>query len=383
MRLSKALEECRGIGPGFHMLRHALSWAILTMHAWYAFRGSLPPKVGSGEALSGSAIASMSYSALGREIFRPSFFALVGMFFALSGFLVAGSAIRTGSIRTFFVNRAMRILPALSVEVTLSALVLGPLVTAYTLADYFSDWRFFRYFGNIVGHISYVLPGVFESNPWPNMVNATLWTLPAEFWCYAIMLVLMITGTVLAKKRLTIGIAAATLAVVGLTLYDPITFNIRDGVTHYSSWYIVIMFLFGVLLYVNAEHIPLSPLLFVVCAVTYYGLMIFDVLSSLSGLPLAYCMVYVGMMRFPTVDRLIPFDLSYGTYLYGFPITQAVIFFLLPVFAPLGRAMSFSLIYTLVLILTVAFSACSWIWIEKPALSMRKHFLREPKPKAA
>src|SRR5258708_3061988 len=51
------------------------------------------------------------------------------MFFALSGFLVAASLERSSSLRVFLGLRGLRILPALTVEVLLSALILGPLLT--------------------------------------------------------------------------------------------------------------------------------------------------------------------------------------------------------------------------------------------------------------
>ena len=101
-------------------------------------------------------------------------FALVGAFFALSGFLVAGSALRTKSVRVFLSFRVLRIVPALMTEVALSALVLGPIVTVKPLAQYFSGAEFYQYFGNILGLVRYPLPGVFANNPRANFVNANL-----------------------------------------------------------------------------------------------------------------------------------------------------------------------------------------------------------------
>ena len=99
------------------------------------------------------------------NLLRPFVVALLVTFFALSGFLVTGSAIRTRTIRQFFANRALRICPALSVEVTLSAIVLGAIFTVLPLQDYFSSAGFFRYFGNIFGFVEFTLPGVFKNLP--------------------------------------------------------------------------------------------------------------------------------------------------------------------------------------------------------------------------
>ena len=115
---------------------------------------------------------------------------------------------------------ALAHLPALFVEVTLSALVLGPLFTRLPLADYFSDPQFMRYFGNIVGIlITFYLPGVFESGYVP-VVNGNLWTLPSEFHCYLITAALMISGLAYNRTFLTAVMAAVTVVLIGLNTFS-------------------------------------------------------------------------------------------------------------------------------------------------------------------
>src|SRR5258708_26784993 len=118
---------------------------------------------------------------------RPISAMVVPMFFALSGFLVAGSMLRSKTLVTFFGLRILRIAPALSVEVILSALILGPIFTNRSLKEYFSDPLLFRYFYNLIGHVQFSLPGVFASNPFPDQVNSQLWTIPPELKCYILM----------------------------------------------------------------------------------------------------------------------------------------------------------------------------------------------------
>ena len=103
------------------------------------------------------------------------FSATLPMFFALSGYLVAGSLERSKTILTFIGLRVIRIYPALAVEVALSAFLIGTAVTTLPLAAYFRDPLFWKYLLNVTGHIHYSLPGVFENNPWPEMVNVQLW----------------------------------------------------------------------------------------------------------------------------------------------------------------------------------------------------------------
>ncbi len=381
--LGAVLKQHQGVGPGFHTLRHGLSLAILVHHCRVATFGvHFDDTYAKGAALTMSAAAKLSWGHMAVELLRPALFALVGMFFALSGFLIAGSALRTMKLKTFFANRALRILPALSVEVALSAFILGPLVTSKPLLHYFSDSLFYRYFGNIVGEVTFRLPGVFLENPWPDTVNANLWTLPAEFWCYLLMLALLASGLLLQRGLVTICVSCLTVVWVVLNFYDPSGFTIRSGATHFTSGYIVAMFFFGVLLFINSDRVLLHPLLFLAAALAYYLFTLYDVLEPLSGVFLAYCTVYIGVMSFPAIDRLIKVDLSYGTYLYGFPITQATIFFLLPSMVGFSAAARFGLVLPIVIVLTTIFSLVSWIYIERPALALRRHLIREPSPNA-
>lgn len=383
MTLHESLRQNRGIGPGFHLLRHLLAFLILAHHCRVAVFGVFSDDTyAKGAALTVQAASHLSWGHFAVELARPWLFCLVAMFFGLSGFLVVGSALRNSSAKVFFANRALRILPALTVEVTLSALVLGPLFTSLSLWEYFSDPLLFRYFGNVVGHVAFRLPGVFLANPWPDMVNANLWTLPPEFWCYLIMLVMMASGVVSRRAALTAGTIAVLALWQFLELYDDALFSIREGSTHFTTPYIVMMFFLGVLFFINADRIPLSPLLFGLSLAAYYLLTLLDRLGPLSGVFLTYAMVYIGTLRFAWFDRMLRLDLSYGTYLYGFPITQATIQLLLP-HLPASPFVRYAIVLPVVTGLTVLFSTVSWTCVEKPALGLRRRIVREPAPTAA
>lgn len=90
---------------------------------------------------------------------------ILPIFFALSGFLVAGSLIRTKSLVEYASFRVLRIFPALAVEVLLSAFILGALITTLPLEEYYFSGQFIRYLGNIVGIIYVYLPSVFREYP--------------------------------------------------------------------------------------------------------------------------------------------------------------------------------------------------------------------------
>lgn len=113
------------------------------------------------------------------RVLQPLSLLIVPMFFALSGFLVAGSLERSKSLVGFLGLRVFRIMPALAVEVLLSALILGPLLTTASLGSYFADPVLHSYFWNILGDIHYKLPGLFQQNP-TDLVNGQLWTVPYQ-----------------------------------------------------------------------------------------------------------------------------------------------------------------------------------------------------------
>ncbi len=73
--------------------------------------------------------------------------------------MVAGSALRTRRLIPFLGLRVLRLLPALFVEVTLSAIILGAIFTDLPLSQYYTEPMFWEYFLNIIGDVHFHLPG--------------------------------------------------------------------------------------------------------------------------------------------------------------------------------------------------------------------------------
>lgn len=369
------LDRNKGIGPGFHLLRHVLAILIVAWHCRQAIWWS-----DSAQALASTGKLALGLPRAGEwnaeDIIRPVVHSLIGMFFALSGFLVMGSAIRTRSTSRFLMNRALRIFPALGAETLLSAFLLGPIATTLTLQAYFTHPEFFTYFGNIVGWLHYTLPGVFEDNPYPKVINGQLWTLQPEFWCYLTMAALMSLGVV--YKRVAVGalVGVAFVTAAFLFAYDPLTFSPK-GENFFYPWYITLLFWLGVTCYHYADKIPVNFALFIASGALYWSIMFFNVAAPLAGIPLTYMMLYIGMTAFPWWDRLVKSDYSYGIYLYHFPIIQAVMWLVTPTaFGRLPNAIKFVAVLPLSLVVSIGFAALSWRYIEKPALGLRKAFAK-------
>ncbi len=112
----------------------------------------------------------------------------VAVFFVISGYLIVESFERTKSAGVFILSRALRLYPALIVTLLILSLVLGPIVTEQSVADYFSALPILDYFVMNLSFLQYSdpLPGVFARNPAAGAVDGSLWTLMYEVECYAL-----------------------------------------------------------------------------------------------------------------------------------------------------------------------------------------------------
>lgn len=283
---------------------------------------------------------------------------IVPMFFSLSGFLVAGSFERNRSLVTFLGLRVFRILPALSVEVLLSALILGPLLTTLPLAEYFADHRFHLYFLNMIGEIHYYLPGVFEQNPF-DRVNGQLWTVPYELICYVVLAALAVLGVY--KRRQWLGYAM--LLCYGLQILNTV-FRARDTVGSATGSIVVMSFVAGLLIYRYRDKIKWSLGQFLVWGAVSLALVAVPNGMRFAMLPIAYITVYLGLMNPPRNKLVLSGDYSYGLYLYGFPIQQAFV-----AISPVFMVWYWNLAASIPAAILIA--VFSWWVIEKPVMSRR------------
>ena len=378
-----ALSRYKGNGPGFDILRIVLAMVIFAGHARWAtgLAGMAIAQVADKARLTANhavttTVGGVLHVSAWTGPGRPIKLALVPMFFALSGFLVAGSAFRLRHTGTFLAHRVLRIFPALVVEVALSALLLGILFTTLPLSSYFADPQFSEYLLNAVGDISYTLPGVFLNNPVKFVVNVNLWTLPSEFYCYLLMAGLMLTGLVYNRRAYTALMAVATLALAVAHAISGFSTPLGPFPAHVIVYY----FLFGVLFFHWRDRIPASPWLFVASAAASYGLLMFDATVYLAPLPVAYMTLYVGLIPVPKSRLLSSGDYSYGIYLYGFPITQSLIALRPDWFT--GGTVQFLTLLMAALALTTLFAAGSWHLVEKRALALKKRWPARWKPSA-
>jgi peptidoglycan/LPS O-acetylase OafA/YrhL len=282
---------------------------------------------------------------------------IVPMFFALSGFLVASSLERCKSLVSFVGLRVFRIFPALVVEVFVSALIIGPIFTTLPLKDYFGNHTFHVYFWNLIGHIHYYLPGVFEDHK-ISQVNGQLWTVPWELMCYISISIIAIIGAYRYKLFFTCVLVFAYLFEAFRYAADAKPLEVATGEICLLS------FLCGLWLYRHRDSIALSKPLFALSAAALLVVYLVPGAIRFTALPTAYATVCIGLTN-PVRSRILATgDYSYGIYLYGYAVQQSI-FAISPAFndwrlALLACAPA-----------TIALAVVSWHFIERPFLSKK------------
>lgn len=289
---------------------------------------------------------------------------MLPMFFALSGFLVAGSLERTPKLSQFLTLRAIRLVPALAIEILLCALILGPLVTTYPLQQYFTDPEFWAYFRNVIGDVHFELPGVFEYLPFTDVVNASLWTVPLELKAYGLLSILMILG--LTKRRWLLLAVLMTICIL-----VPVHRFATDDVGSYGpmrAWPLITCFFCGMLVYSFRDKLVYNIWLGAAAAIAAVVCFHFYQ-SQFWGAPLiAYATTVFGLIKMPRIPVISSGDYSYGLYLFAFPIQQTFAHYF-----PDAREWYWNAAFALTL--GLAYAALSWHFIENPVLKRKKAIL--------
>jgi peptidoglycan/LPS O-acetylase OafA/YrhL len=297
MKIQQRLESVNYRPTGFDYLRLGLSVSVVIYHSIVTSYG---PE---------------AQAALGNTLWKPIVAAILPMFFALSGFLVAGSLVRTRTLGGFLGLRAIRIFPALAVETFLSALILGVLLTSLPLKEYFSNVLFFRYFLNILGEPQFHLPGVFEDLP-TTKVNGQLWTVPFELFCYLALAGLAILGA--AKRRFIIPASAVFLMGVGIVkdlINSPNDVVMTNGAI--PGYLLVVSFLCGVSIYMYRDAINWNARLGLISSVLALVLFMVPYGQFPATFLISYSTIWIGLSNFDKIFLLRGLTIHMGYFFTG------------------------------------------------------------------
>lgn len=289
----------------------------------------------------------------------------VDAFFIISGYLIIKSYQRSISNKEYFIKRIKRIYPAYLTIILLCALC-GFLVSRYTIADYFSSADLYKYIlANLVflNFIHPTLPGVFENNFF-QVVNGSLWSLKVEVGFY-----LLLPLIVYFRSKIKFPVLYGLLFLLSTGYFFSMTY------LYHTTQKDIFLFL--------SRQIPGELFFFIIGAtvaeidhlpefrkwVKWLGVPAFIALflplgivagAIVQALAIFFFAFIVPPLRYPFKRE----DLSYGIYIYHFPVIQVLVHYGWFNRSPfLGLAAS--------LLITIVLAALSWIFIEKPFILKR------------
>jgi peptidoglycan/LPS O-acetylase OafA/YrhL len=281
----------------------------------------------------------------------------VDAFFVLSGYLITGSRLNN-SLASYLKRRVLRIYPGFVICLLMVVLVFAPIGYVHlhhTLRGYATTTH---------TPVNYVLANLDLKMHLPSVAGTpgggqawagTLWTLFFEFLCYIIVGLLACWIVFRRKPIVAFLVLAATTA---------ISFQ-NNHVNHHTDAANLVrllpFFMAGSVIYLLRDRIPCTWWLAALSAVALVfvpnGGPRFLVVCAL---PLTYLVLYLGAVVPIAIGRRN--DISYGIYMYGYPVEQLVRYF----------AFSSQTVFILVSIGgTIPIAAASWFFIERPAMRYR------------
>lgn len=288
-------------------------------------------------------------------------------FFAISGFLVTQSLLQRADIVSYFLARALRIFPGLTVALLLTLFVLGPFATTNSLAVFASSRETWTYFPANLSllRLQYDLPGVFQNNPYPNAINGSLWTLPMECGCYVALAIFWAIGGLKPGLRGGVTVICVTVFVAAIALLG-MRMHLPERVSNFA--YLSFCFVSGSAFYFWRASIPLNRIVAVLVFCVIVAINRFVPCIYLVCIAYFYALFAFGFVRSPLLDAYNRLgDYSYGMYIYAFPIEQTCVW-LIPGISP-------SVLCAVSAPATLLVAVVSWYFVERPALSLKQRRL--------
>jgi len=304
---------------------------------------------------------------MGRAV-SPTF--AVQAFFFVSGFLVTMSYEKSSSLRSYAEKRFRRIAPAYAVVVLGATLFFSPL-SELPLREYFTHTGVTRYvFFNLLlsNYAAPSLPGVFLHNP-DHAIDGSLWTIKVEVAFYAIVpIVVLLTRRYGRMRTLVMVFVLSLVWRLGLMAIGRYTGNAFYGKLAIQAPGQLAYFVTGALAYYRTSAGLGGPTWWMaILGVLGYWLTT-GLVHELTAPFLVAAFVYWAAISLPKipVDVNRYGDISYGMYLYHWPLIQVLIAVGLFAYSPWMAALA-------VFVGNTAFSYLSWHLVEKRFLGHRRH----------
>ncbi|WP_195911031.1 acyltransferase family protein [Streptomyces kaniharaensis] len=370
---SPPLSEALGRKNGFGLLRLVLASSVIFSHAMPL--GMSKPSLGELSSRGQTDVGAIA----------------VAGFFVLSGLLITRSGMRLSTAR-FLWNRAIRLLPGLWVCMLLTAFVIAPVV-AYHQGRLDGFWSHpqnpFRYIEEnwAIGVGQWGISGLLDHNPHAGAFNGSIWSLAYEVLCYLVVALFAAAG-VFRRARWTMVLLVAglyafmfSLAVDYHHLQAPI--YAKTGMSAWTlpflGWIapeqlipVGFMFGLGALAELYRKKLPINDIAGVAALAVFLASCRYGAFTVV-GLPaFAYGLLWLAArMPHPLTKVGTKADLSYGIYIYAFPIQQCLTLWQV-------NRHGYTVYCALSVVLATVAAFLSWHLVEKP--SMRLKDLGLPRP---
>lgn len=342
-------------GNNFNFLRLILAALVLFSHSFSLIDGDR-----SREPLS-ILFQTLSFGELA-----------VDGFFLLSGFLIVRSWMQNPAIWPYLMKRILRIYPGFIAAFLLSVVVAGSL--GASAPDYLRQLKILPVIAFALSLQEPKFGSVFQGQPFAAL-NGSMWTIAYEFRCYILVLALGLLGAIRNKSVWVV----ATVLLMAIYPFRPETgeFGFRGAFYLLGfpgpSIRLTMLFMAGGCFYLFLERIRFSSktaLLFLpLLCMAMFSSHVADLAIATLG---AYILFWLAFLKIPILDRFKHHaDVSYGLYLYGWPVQKLLLWFF-PIASPW-------LLFPLALVLSYACGYISWICIEKPALRWKRRTPRDPR----
>jgi peptidoglycan/LPS O-acetylase OafA/YrhL len=298
----------------------------------------------------------------------------VDRFFVISGYLITKSFVGSAGVLDYFSKRALRIYPGFVVNGLLCLFVLSPLVGAGAAVFQFPKIL------NALLRLSILTihqPGVFPNMPMPAL-NGPAWTIPYEFRCYILVAALGVVGT---YRRMRSGLVIAAFASMIISALNVLPEASGPLYVAFGSPIQTVRltgaFMCGMGFFLYRDHIPYAGAIAAPSAAVLLASAFVPVTTELAAVSLGGYLVFWFALHFRPLRVSIwanETDLSYGIYLYGWPVQMAIVY--------VDRSITSWTLSFLALGVSAVLAYFSWTFIEKPALGLVHRRREHPLPVA-
>lgn len=285
-------------------------------------------------------------------------------FFIISGFFIFQSLQRSKSHLDYFKKRFLRLFPALFVVLFLSIL-LTPFVYNSSVPFYLNKevYTYLPYNLSLFGFQSGI-KGIFDTNSY-HAINGSLWTIRYEFSLYVALSLLFFfrkqKGVVLFLLSFTF-IAFTFLYTFYLSRFGGSSLLGLQGL-HVLN--LGIFFIGGSLLAsLQFEKVKNKSLILGISVLILVLSLYFNRYEWVKHIVMPIVVILIGFIPVVFIRTFGKIgDMSYGIYIYSFPIQQTLMWFF--------KMNTYTLMISSVL-LSIGFGYLSWHWVEKKALKYKK-----------